>query len=227
MKGVKLLSDLIDARTGKVVAEFGAKLTARQAKQLAEQGLEEFLVQDEDLIAKYAATDITDAKSGEIILEAGEEITAEALKQINAAGIDAIPTLDIDHVNVGAYLRNTLMADKNRNRDEALIDIYRIMRPGEPPTVEAADALFHGLFFDPSRYDLSPVGRVKMNARLNFEFDDTQRVLSKRDVLAILKVLIDLKDGRGQVDDIDHLGNRRVRSVGELMENQFRVGLLR
>jgi len=227
MKGVKLLADLIDAKTGKVVAEFGAKLTARQAKQLAEQGLKEVVAQDEDLIGKYAAIDIMDPTSGEVLLEAGDEITADALKKINALNIREIPTLDIDHTNVGPYLRNTMMADKNRNRNEALIDMYRIMRPGEPPTIEAADALFYGLFFDPSRYDLSPVGRVKMNARLNFEFDDQQRVLAKRDILAILKVLIDLKDGRGQVDDIDHLGNRRVRSVGELMENQFRIGLLR
>ncbi len=218
MKGVKLLSDLIDAKTGKVVAEFGAKLTARQAKQLAEQGLTEVVAQDEDLIGKYAAIDIMDPTTGEVILEAADEITADALKKINALNITELPTLDIDHTNIGPYLRNTLVVDKNRNRNEALIDIYRIMRPGEPPTIEAADALFNSLFFDASRYDLSPVGRVKLNARLNFEFDDQQRVLTKADILAILKVLIDLKDGRGQVDDIDHLGNRRVRSVGELME---------
>lgn len=227
MKGVKLLSDMIDAKTGKVVAEFGAKLTARQAKQLAEQGLKEILVQDEDLIGRYAAWDVMDSNSGEVLLEAGDEITAEILAKINALNIKELPALDVDHTNVGAYLRNTMMVDKNRNRHEALLDIYRIMRPGEPPTIEAADALFFGLFFDAARYDLSPVGRVKMNARLNFEFDDQQRVLTKADILAIVKILIELKDGRGQVDDIDHLGNRRVRSVGELMENQFRIGLLR
>jgi DNA-directed RNA polymerase subunit beta len=227
LKGIKLLSDMIDAQTGKVVAEFGAKLTARQAKQLAEAGLKEILVQDEDLLAKYVAVDVTDPTSGEVILEAAEEITAEALKKINALNIDSVPTLDIDHVNIGAYLRNTLISDKNRNRNESLIDIYRIMRPGEPPTVEAADGLFQSLFFDSARYDLSPVGRVKMNSRLNFPFDDQQRVLTKQDVIAIVKVLMKMKDGRGHVDDIDHLGNRRVRSVGELMENQFRVGLLR
>jgi DNA-directed RNA polymerase subunit beta len=228
MKGVKLVSDLIDARNGKTVAEMGAKLTARQAKQLAEAGLSEILVQDEDLITKYVAIDILDPSTGEVVLEAGDEITAETLKKINALKIASVPTLEIDHVNVGAYLRNTMVADKNRNRNEALIDIYRIMRPGEPPTVEAADALLHSLFFDATRYDLSPVGRVKMNGRLNFEnTDDQQRVLTKTDILAIIKVLMEMKDGRGQVDDIDHLGNRRVRSVGELMENQFRVGLLR
>ena len=124
-------------------------------------------------------------------------------------------------------MRNTLFSDKNTNRDEALIDIYRVMRPGEPPTLETAEALFHGLFFDAERYDLSSVGRVKMNARLGQEVEDSVRVLRKQDILEIMKILTDLKDGKGEIDDIDHLGNRRVRSVGELMENQYRVGLLR
>src|SRR5690606_27764578 len=117
--------------------------------------------------------------------------------------------------------------DKNTTREEALIDIYRVMRPGEPPTLETAEALFHGLFFDPERYDLSAVGRVKMNSRLELQTDDNVRVLRKEDILAILKVLVELKGGGGEIDDIDHLGNRRVRSVGELLENQYRVGLLR
>ena len=135
--------------------------------------------------------------------------------------------LDIDHVSVGPYIRSTLAIDKNATREDALIDIYRVMRPGEPPTLETAEALFNSLFFDPERYDLSAVGRVKMNSRLGLSTDDSVRTLRKADILAILKVLVDLKDGRGEIDDIDHLGNRRVRSVGELMENQYRVGLLR
>ncbi|MGH6952995.1 MAG: DNA-directed RNA polymerase subunit beta, partial [Alphaproteobacteria bacterium] len=143
------------------------------------------------------------------------------------AGIKELPTLAIDHINVGAYMRNTLASDKNASREEALIDIYRVMRPGEPPTLETAEALFNGLFFDPERYDLSAVGRVKMNSRLGLQTPDTVRVLRKQDILFILKVLVLLKDGKGEIDDIDHLGNRRVRSVGELMENQYRVGLLR
>jgi DNA-directed RNA polymerase subunit beta len=227
MKGIKLLSDLIDANTGKAVAEMGAKITARQAKQFAEAGLKEYIVQDDDLITKYLAADLLDNNTGEVLAEAGDEITADLLKKIKDAKISELGLLDIDHMNVGAYIRNTLLADKNRNREEALMDIYRVMRPGEPPTVEAADALFQSLFFDASRYDLSPVGRVKMNARLDFPFDDQTRILAKQDILSILKVLVSLKDGRGEVDDIDHLGNRRVRSVGELMENQFRIGLLR
>ena len=138
-----------------------------------------------------------------------------------------MPVLDIDHVSVGPYIRSTLAIDKNATREDALIDIYRVMRPGEPPTLETAEALFNSLFFNSERYDLSAVGRVKMNSRLDLTTDDTVRTLRKADILAILKVLVELKDGRGEIDDIDHLGNRRVRSVGELMENQYRVGLLR
>jgi DNA-directed RNA polymerase subunit beta len=136
-------------------------------------------------------------------------------------------TLEIDHINIGAYMRNTMFVDKNQNREQALIDIYRVMRPGEPPTLETAEALFSGLFFDSERYDLSAVGRVKMNMRLNLTTEDTMRTLRREDILSVLKTLVDLRDGKGEIDDIDHLGNRRVRSVGELMENQYRIGLLR
>ena len=142
-------------------------------------------------------------------------------------GLKEIPVLNIDHVNVGPYLRNTLMADRNQNREEALLDIYRILRPGEPQTLEGAEILYKGLFFDSEKYDLSAVGRVKMNARLGMIVPDTERVLRKDDIISIMRVLLDLKDGRGEIDDIDNLGNRRVRSVGELLENQYRVGLLR
>ena len=143
------------------------------------------------------------------------------------AGVTELPVLAIDHVSVGPYIRNTLQLDKNATREDALIDIYRVMRPGEPPTLETAETLFRSLFFDGERYDLSAVGRVKMNSRLSLKTEDTFRTLRKEDILSILKVLVELKDGRGEIDDIDHLGNRRVRSVGELMENQYRVGLLR
>ena len=142
-------------------------------------------------------------------------------------GEDEIKVLDIDHVNVGAYIRNTLNVDKNESRQDALFDIYRVMRPGEPPTLETAEAMFNSLFFDSERYDLSAVGRVKMNMRLELKAEDTVRVLRKDDILAVVKTLVELRDGKGEIDDIDNLGNRRVRSVGELMENQYRVGLLR
>jgi len=227
MRGVKLISDLVDAETGKVVAEAGTKMTPRTARKLIEGGLKEQLVAQEDLYGRYLATDIIDEQTGEVFFEAGEEIDAAMLELFEEKNIVELPTLAIDHVNVGPYLRNTLAIDKNATREDALIDIYRVMRPGEPPTLESAEALFHGLFFDQERYDLSAVGRVKMNARLGFETDDQLRVLRKEDILAILKILLDLKDGRGEIDDIDNLGNRRVRSVGELMENQYRVGLLR
>jgi DNA-directed RNA polymerase beta subunit len=228
LRGVKLVSDLINAKTGRVVAEAGTKMTPRALKQLTEKGMTERLVSDEDLIGRYIANDIIDEKTGLIYVEAGDEVTEEVIEALSEAGIDSIDTLAIDHINVGPYLRNTLAVDKNTTREEALIDIYRVMRPGEPPTLDTAEALFKSLFFDAERYDLSAVGRVKINARLDFkDVDDSTRVLRRDDVLEVIRTLIDLKDGRGEIDDIDHLGNRRVRSVGELMENQYRVGLLR
>jgi DNA-directed RNA polymerase subunit beta len=227
MRGVKLTSALIDAKTGKAVAEEGDKMTPRKAKQLIEGGLKEMLVQDEQLIGQYIAVDIFDETTGQVLFEAGHELSEEDVAQLQEMSVSSLPLLAIDHVNVGPYIRNTMEIDKCDTREEALIDIYRVMRPGEPPTVESAEALFASLFFDPERYDLSPVGRVKMNARLDLDADDQMRVLRKEDMLAILKYLHGLKDGLGEVDDIDNLGNRRVRSVGELMENQVRVGLLR
>lgn len=236
LKGAKLVADLVDAKTGKVVAEAGTKMTPRLAKKLVEAGLKEQLVQPEEMIGRFAALDMVNEDTGEILLEAGDEISEALMTQLDESGVKELVTLNIDHANVGPYIRNTLKADKNSSREEALIDIYRVMRPGEPPTLDTAEALFNGLFFDLERYDLSSVGRVKMNSRLSVlpteSFDpasanDTVRVLRKEDILAILAVMHDLKDGRGEIDDIDHLGNRRVRSVGELLENQYRLGLLR
>jgi len=227
MRGVKLSLDLIDAETGNVLAEAGTKLTPKLLKQMAAQGLKEQLVPDEDLAGRYVAEDLINEETGEIYVEAGDEITEATIAALKKADIEEVRTLAIDHINVGPYLRNTLAIDRNSAREEALFDIYRVMRPGEPPTLESAEALFSGLFFDSERYDLSAVGRVKMNSRLGFVTDDSLRTLRKEDILAVVKVLVDLKDGRGEIDDIDHLGNRRVRSVGELLENQYRVGLLR
>ncbi|MFN3826575.1 MAG: DNA-directed RNA polymerase subunit beta [Micavibrio sp.] len=227
LRGVKLVHDLVDAKTGKAVVDAGEKMTPRLAKQLIEKGLKEVLVQEEELVTKYVAVDLFDPKTGQVVMEAGQEISAEMLKSLEKMGVNELPVLAIDHLNTGAYIRNTMMVDKCDTREEALIDIYRVMRPGEPPTVESADALFQSLFFDAERYDLSSVGRVKMNMRLDLDAPDTTRVLRKEDILAILKYLHGLRDGLGEVDDIDNLGNRRVRSVGELMENQIRVGLLR
>jgi DNA-directed RNA polymerase subunit beta len=223
----KLVNELRDAATGEIVLPAGERLTPRTTRRLREAGLSDILVRDDELIGRFFASDLINEETGEVYFEAGDEITAATLAQLVETGIAELPVLDIDHVTVGPYIRNTLAIDKNATREDALIDIYRVMRPGEPPTLETAEALFNSLFFDPERYDLSAVGRVKMNSRLVLETDDTVRTLRKADILAILKVLVELKDGRGEIDDIDHLGNRRVRSVGELMENQYRIGLLR
>ncbi|MGO8834526.1 MAG: DNA-directed RNA polymerase subunit beta, partial [Roseiarcus sp.] len=227
MKGLKASVDLIDADSGEVAVEAGKKLTARTARQLTERGVKALRALDADLHGQYIADDLYDPQTGEIFAEAGDEITDKSLHALIEAGFDELPVLDIDHVNIGPYIRNTLKVDKNSSREDALFDICRVMRPGEPPTIDSAEAMFNSLFFDPERYDLSAVGRVKMNMRLDLDAEDTVRVLRKADILAVVKALVDLRDGRGEIDDIDHLGNRRVRSVGELMENQYRVGLLR
>src|SRR3982750_3992413 len=226
-RGYSTINDLIDADSGKVVLEAGKKLTVRAARLLQEKGLKALRLSDEELAGNYLAEDLVNPKTGEIYAEAGEEITDKSLKALNEQGYKELPLLDIDHVNVGAYIRNTLHADKNMTREDALFDIYRVMRPGEPPTVDSAQTMFQSLFFDSERYDLSAVGRVKMNMRLELDAPDTHRTLRKEDILAVIKTLVDLRDGKGEIDDIDHLGNRRVRSVGELMENQYRIGLLR
>src|SRR5690606_15465582 len=159
----------------------------------------------EEIYGRYAAEDVVDLKTGRIYVEAGEELTADHIAKLEKAGYADVRVLDIDHVNVGAYIRNTLMADKVENYEHALAEIYRVMRPGEPPTRETAEALFHGLFFDPERYDLSAVGRVKINMRLDLDVPDTVRVLRKEDIVAVVKTLVDLRDGKGEIDDIDHL----------------------
>ncbi|MDR3472155.1 MAG: DNA-directed RNA polymerase subunit beta [Devosia sp.] len=227
MKGAKPTYDLIDANTGDVVHEAGKKLSARQAKKLAENGLTHLLTTDEDLFGMYVAADLVNLGNGEIYAEAGDELDEKLLKKLVDNGFDELPILDIDHVTIGAYLRNTLAVDKNESREDALFDIYRVMRPGEPPTVETAEAMFKSLFFDSERYDLSAVGRVKMNMRLELDAPDTMRILRKEDIVEVVRTLVNLRDGRGEIDDIDNLGNRRVRSVGELMENSYRLGLLR
>jgi DNA-directed RNA polymerase subunit beta len=227
MKGFKAPIDLVDADTGEVVVEAGKKLTARSARQLVDNGLKALRASDEELIGQYVAEDLVKAETGEIYAEAGDEITDKLLRVLEEAGVDELQVLDIDHVNVGPYIRNTLAIDKASSREDALFDIYRVMRPGEPPTLDTAEAMFHSLFFDPERYDLSAVGRVKMNMRLDLDAEDTVRTLRREDMIAVARALVDLRDGKGEIDDIDHLGNRRVRSVGELMENQYRLGLLR
>ncbi|WP_339108100.1 DNA-directed RNA polymerase subunit beta [Thioclava sp. GXIMD4216] len=238
VRGTRPTYDLVDADSGEVICKAGDKMTPRMVKKIKDEGqITDLLVPFDHILGRFCAKDIVNDQTGFIYIEAGDELTAEydrdgdlvggSVKTLIDNGITEIPVLDIDNVNVGPYIRNTLAADKNMNRDGALMDIYRVMRPGEPPTVEAASNLFDSMFFDSERYDLSAVGRVKMNMRLDLDAPDTQRTLRPADIVACIKGLVELRDGKGEIDDIDHLGNRRVRSVGELMENQYRVGLLR
>ena len=226
-RGTKPAVDLIDAKTGKVVVTAGKKITPRLAKNLVEDGLENLLVNDDELIGRYLADEIINMETGEVYAEAGDEITEELLGSLLEHGHEELFTLNTDPINKGPFIRNTLVADKSNDKLSALEEIYKVMRPGEPPTLETAQALFDGLFFDSERYDLSSVGRVKMNIRLDIDCPDDTRVLRQEDIVEVMRTLVGLRDGRGEIDDIDNLGNRRVRSVGELMENQYRVGLLR
>ncbi|PZO91563.1 MAG: DNA-directed RNA polymerase subunit beta [Sphingomonas sanxanigenens] len=226
-RGQKPLFDVVDGKSGEVIFPAGQKVSPRAANKAAKDGLETLLIPTEEIFGRYSALDLINEQTGEIYIEAGDEVSADNLEVLDKAGIDRLELLDIDHVNTGPWIRNTLKADKAEDRDHALSDIYRVMRPGEPPTRETAEALFAGLFFDPERYDLSAVGRVKLNMRLDLDAPDTVTTLRTEDILAVVKTLVDLKDGKGEIDDIDNLGNRRVRSVGELLENQYRVGLLR
>ncbi len=226
-RGAKPAFPLIDAKTGEEVFPAGQKISPRAANKAAKDGLATLLLPTEEIFGRFAARDMIDESTGRIFIEAGDEVSPENLEALDKAGVDALDLLDIDYVNTGPWMRNTLKVDKAENRDEGLEAIYKVMRPGEPPTKETAEALFEGLFYDADRYDLSAVGRVKLNMRLGLDAEDTITTLRKEDILAVVKELVDLKDGKGEVDDIDNLGNRRVRSVGELLENQYRVGLLR
>ncbi len=226
-RGQKPNHEVADADTGEVMFKANEKITPRRANQVAKDGLKNLIIPTEEIFGRYSAHDLINEKTGEIYIEAGDEVSPENLEKLDEAGVKTLQLLDIDFVNTGPWIRNTLKADKSEDGDSALADIYRVMRPGEPPTRETADALFYGLFFDPERYDLSAVGRVKLNMRLGLDAEDTVTTLRREDILAVVQELVNLKDGKGEIDDIDNLANRRVRSVGELLENQYRVGLLR
>ena len=224
---IRITFDLIDPKNHVVKKKSGSKISLDEAKKLKEEGLKEIFFSDQTIIGKYLAEDIINESSGEIFFEAGDEITDKDLENLKEKNIKNIKILNIDHVNVGAALRNTVNTDLNLNREEALIDIYKNLRPGEPPTLDAAENLFNNLFFNSERYDLSKVGRYKLNTRNELNIDETVNVLTADDILKISKHLLFLNDSKGKKDDIDHLGNRRVRSVGELIENQYRIGLVR
>jgi DNA-directed RNA polymerase subunit beta len=227
MRGKKLTEDLVDANSNEVVATSGTKLTSKILKKLVEDKFTNHLISSDDLIGKYVGEDILNTDSNELFLHIGEELKSDKTAFIDRMGIKEFSILDIDEANVGAYIRNTLFVDKNSTEEEALADIFRVVRPGEPSTIEGARNTFNSLFFDADRYDLSAVGRVKLNAKLDLDYPEELTVLTKDDILGIVKTLVDLRDGIGEVDDIDHLGNRRVRAVGEMMENQFRIALVR
>lgn len=226
-KNVRLESDLSDASSGQVLASEGEKVTIRSIRQWLKNGLTHVLVPFSKIAGRFVARDIVDELTGEVYVEAGAEISEHQAEMLTLKGITEIPTLDIDYVNTGPFLRNTLISDKNMTRSEALFDIYRVLRPGESPTFESAYNLFQNLFFNSEKYDLSDVGRLKINSRLGLDLPLSVRTLTKEDIVAVVRYLLELKQGRGYVDDIDSLTNRRVRSVGELLEVQYRSGLLR
>ncbi len=223
---IKLTFDLIDAKNNKKVLSKGEKLNFIIAKKLEEKNLKEIFISNEELIGKYNSKDLTD-KSKNIILASGSNLSEEILNKIKSENIKTLELVNIDPINKGPYLLETLKIDKNSNKTDALNDIYKVLRPGEAPTTEIAEDVFKNLYFNKDRYDLSEVGRVKLNSKLDLNRDVKDNTLNTTDITSIIKFMLDLRDGKGEVDDIDHLGNRRVRSVGELVENQFRIGLLR
>ncbi|WP_210397127.1 DNA-directed RNA polymerase subunit beta [Motiliproteus sediminis] len=226
LRGETALFDLKDGK-GKVIVEEGRRITARHIRDLEKAKVTELEVPREYLVGKAIAKDMPHPATGELIAEANEEITQELLDKIVDAGIDSLETLYVNDLDCGPFMSDTLRTDPTRNQLEALVEIYRMMRPGEPPTKESAESLFENLFFTLDRYDLSEVGRMKFNRRLGREAVTGAGTLDKDDILEVMKTLIAIRNGKGVVDDIDHLGNRRVRSVGEMAENQFRVGLVR
>lgn len=225
--GLKAVQSIVAPDTKEVIVKEGGKITKGALKKMEASGITEIPISRNELIGRITLSQIVDHETGEIILESNEAITEDILDKIITLKIDTLNLLFIDNVRYLSSLRDTLLTAKVESQDEALLEIYRKLRPGEPPTLGAAKDLFEGLFFDPKRYDLSPVGRLKINRRLNLDVPLTTRVLTDKDIIAIVNYLLSLRTGKGEVDDIDHLGNRRVRGVGELLENQFRIGLVR
>ena len=225
--GLKAVQSIVAPDTKEVIVKEGGKITKGALKKMEASGITEIPISRNELIGRITLSQIVDHETGEIILESNEAITEDILDKIITLKIDTLNLLFIDNVRYLSSLRDTLLTAKVESQDEALLEIYRKLRPGEPPTLGAAKDLFEGLFFDPKRYDLSPVGRLKINRRLNLDIPLTTRVLTDKDIIAIVNYLLSLRTGKGEVDDIDHLGNRRVRGVGELLENQFRIGLVR
>ena len=226
LRGQRASADIVDPESGKVYVKKNRRISVGAIRQMQQAGLEFQPLKSDDLKGKITAENVT-AKDGTVIVPLNTELTTDHLKDCLKAGITKFSILFIDGVNVDASFRNTLVNDKTASREDAIIEIYKRLRPGDPPTLEPAQILFDNLFFNPDRYDLSAVGRIKLNERLGLEHPIEQRTLTKDDILKTVEYLLKLKNGDGFVDDIDHLGNRRVRAVGELLENQYRIGLLR
>src|SRR5499427_6977059 len=225
--GAKVGSDLRDPKTNELIVKEGKKYTRPILRQMEAAKIKQVPVDWEDILGRVAAHDIVDPQTREVLLECNHEITQDKLDLIREKGIHQVEVLFIEESAVGPYLRNTLLQDRIHKPQDAILEIYRRLRPGDPPTVESATNFFNNLFFNPDRYDLSKVGRLKLNHRLRLNVPLEQGTLRKEDILEVVRYLMELKNGNGSVDDIDHLGNRRVRAVGELVENHFRVGLVR
>ena len=224
---IKLRDDLVNAVNEKIILKKGEKINYIIAKKINEDGLKNILLESDYFVGKYIKNDLLEENSKEVFLKSSSLISQENLENILERNIDTLSIADIDPINKGPYLIDTINIDKNESKESAINDIYKVLRPGEPPTYEIAKDIFNNLFFKSERYDLSDVGRVKLNSKLNLTCNEDTTILRNDDIVAIVKHIIDLRDGKGEVDDIDHLGNRRVRSVGELVENQFRIGILR
>jgi len=217
----------IKTKSGEVIVKKNRKFTRAALKKLEGAKMTRLPVDADELYTKVSAYDVVDENTGEVIIECNEEVTQEKIDELIKRGLKEFKVLFIDNLNVGPYLRDTLLIDKIENPEQAIMEIYRRLRPGDPPTPETATNLFQNLFFNPERYDLSKVGRLKLNFKFTVEEPLDGQILTKRDILEVIRYLIDLKNGKGTIDDIDHLGNRRVRAVGELLENQYRIGLVR
>ena len=223
----KASSDILSPTTGEVLVKANRKFTKAAIRKMEENGIKNIPVAEDEVVGKFSCHDIVDPATGEILVECNEEVTAGKLIEIKVRGIKSFKLLYIDNLYSTSSFRETLLVDKMTSTEDALIEIYRRLRPGDPPTVKSAVAMFGNLFFNPERYDLSAVGRLKLNYKLALSTPIDCQILTKEDILEVVRYLIDLKNGKGNIDDIDHLGNRRVRAVGELLENQYRIGLVR
>jgi DNA-directed RNA polymerase subunit beta len=225
--GVKASRDIRNPQTNDLIVKEGRKFTKLVLRQMEQAGIDQIPILVEEVLGRVSAHDVKDPKTGEVVLACNDEITEEKLEALRARGIQKVEVLFLDDTHIGPALRNTLLQDKIASPEEAILEIYRRLRPGDPPTPETATAFFNNLFFNPERYDLSRVGRLKLNHKLKLDVPLDQGTLRREDILEVVRYLIELRNGNGSIDDIDHLGNRRVRAVGELVENQYRIGLVR